>query len=277
MARKSALLTLSSQVGIQTIGLVTGILAARFLGPAGRGELAAIIAWVSMLSYVGNLGLPVAYVYAAARESDRTRQLLANGVLVVLVQWPVLTVVGLVVLKLALSAYPNSTLQLALIYLCLYLPLNLLTLYANAIQQGIGRYSGFNAVRLCVPISYLLGLVVLVATDHMKVGTVLAANLFSNLATLVLALTLLAPKLRREPDWHASFDLSALRRDLGYGLSAHLGTLQPFTGLRVDVLLLAVLLTSHDLGLYMAALAGAGLINAQGTALGMVVMPEVAK
>jgi O-antigen/teichoic acid export membrane protein len=71
--------------------------------------------------------------------------------------------------------------------------------------------------------------------------------------------------------------VSALRRDVRYGLSAHIGTLQPFNSLRIDVLLLTMLLTSHDLGLYMAALAGAGLIKAQGLALGMVVMPEVAK
>ncbi len=277
MARKSAFLTLGTQVGIQILGLLTGIVVARSLGPGGRGELAAIIAWVSMLAYLGNLGLPVAYAYASAREPSRIRQLLGNGVLAVLVQWPALILVGLLVLKLALSEHPHRTSQLGVPYLCLYLPLNLLTLYANAIQQGLGRYSGFNAVRLCVPASYLLGLGVLLATDHMSVGTVLAANLFSNLVTLLLALILIAGILRRSHNERGLFDLSALRRDIRYGLSAHLGTLQPFTSLRVDVLLLAVLLTPYHLGLYVAALSGAGLINAQGIALGMVVMPEVAK
>ena len=43
MVRKSALITLGSQGGIQLIGLPTGILVARYLGPEGRGELATVI------------------------------------------------------------------------------------------------------------------------------------------------------------------------------------------------------------------------------------------
>jgi O-antigen/teichoic acid export membrane protein len=259
------------------IGLLTGILVARFLGPEGRGELATVIVWVSMLAYVGNLGLPAAYTYAAAQEPSRARQLLSNGVLAVLVQWLALILLGLLVLNLALAGHPDQTLHLAALYLCLYVPLNLLTLYANAVQQGLGQYAGFNAVRLCVPVSYLVGLGVLVVADRMTVGSVLAANLFSNLATLALALALVLPSTRYQREGHRFFDLAALRRDARYGLSAHLGTLQPFNGLRIDVLLLTVLLTAHDLGLYMAALAGASLIRAQGFALGMVVMPEAAK
>lgn len=275
--RRNSLITLGGQLGIQAIGLVTGILVARFLGPDSRGELAAVIAWVSMVSYLGNLGLPVAYTYAAAREPDRSRQLMGNGLLAVLVQWPALILVGLAVLTLSLSHYEAQTQQLAVIYLCLYVPLNLLTLYINAIQQGGGQYGRFNAVRLCVPVSYLAGLTVLLLADRMTVGGALAANLFSNLATLLLSLILVAPLVRTRQEGHKLFNIAALKGDLRYGLSAHLGTIQPFDGLRVDVLLLTLLLTAHDLGIYMAALAGAALIKAQGIALGMVVMPEVAK
>lgn len=277
MARKSAIGTLGSQAGIQVVGLVTGILVARYLGPGGRGELAAIIAWASMLAYAGNFGLPAAFTYAAAREPDQVRQTLGNGILAALVQWPVLIVLGMLVLPLALSEQPPDVRHLALLYLCLYVPLNLLTLYANAVQRGLGRYRGFNAIRLCVPISYLLALGALVLTGHMTVGGVVGANLLSNLAALMLALTFVLPMLRDKRDTHGLFDLPALRRDARYGLSAHLGTLQPFNSMRIDVLLLTMVLTSHDLGLYMVALAAAGLVKAQGLALGMVAMPEVAK
>ena len=277
MARKAALLTLGTQVAIQGIGLVTGILVARLLGPEGRGELAAIVVWVSMVSYLGNLGIPEAYTYAAARQPQRTRQLLGNGAVAVLVQWPLLVLIGLLVLKLALSDYSQATRNLAVLYLGLYVPLNLLTLYLNAIQRGHGRYGRFNAVRACVPASYLLALGVLIAADQMTLGGVVAANLFSNLSTLVLVLILMLPAFESKREGRHIFDFRALRQDIRYGLSAHLGAIQPFNGLRIDVLLLTVLLTPHSLGLYMAAAAGAALIRAQGRALGMVTMPEVAK
>ncbi len=276
MATKGAFITLGTQIGIQSIGLITGILVARFLGPEGRGELAAVVVWVSMIAYLGNLGLPAANAYAAARDPGRIRTLMGNGVIAVLVQWPLLVVVGLLALQYALGAYTEQTQQLAIVYLCLYLPLNLLTLYANAAQQGLGQYSAFNAVRLCVPVSYLLGISILVWADCFTVAGVLAANLFSNLATLVLVLGLLLPRIRTavKRPW---IDLTALKRDIRYGFSAHIGMLQPFTGLQLDVLLLTLLLPVHDLGLYMAALAGAALIRAQGLALGMVAMPEIAR
>jgi O-antigen/teichoic acid export membrane protein len=72
--RADAILTLGAQFAIQLVGLITGVLAARYLGPSGRGELATVIVWVTMIVYVGNLGLPVAYTYAAAREPERIRQ-----------------------------------------------------------------------------------------------------------------------------------------------------------------------------------------------------------
>ena len=276
MASRSAFITLTTQVGIQSIGLVTGILVARFLGPEGRGELAAVVVWVSMIAYLGNLGLPAASAYAAARDPGRVRTLMGNGFVAMLMQWPLLVVAGLLAFGYALGAYTEQTQQLAITYLCLYIPLNLLTLYANATQQGLGRYADFNAVRLCVPVSYLIGLSVLVWADCFTVAGVLAANLFSNFTTLLLAFGLLLPRARAAAGrrW---IDLPALKRDLRYGFSAHIGMLQPFTGLQIDVLLLTLLLPAHDLGLYMAALAGAGLIRAQGVALGMVAMPEIAR
>lgn len=276
MARKSAFITLGTQIGIQSIALVTGILVARFLGPEGRGALAAVVAWVSIIAYLGNLGLPAASAYAAARDPGRVRTLMGNGLVAMLMQWPLLVAAGVLVLHQALGGQPELVQQLAVTYLCLYVPLNLLTLYANGTQQGLGHYAGFNAVRLCVPVSYLMGLGVLVWLGHFTVAGVLAANLFSNLATLLLALGLLLPRARAAAGrrW---VDLPALRRDLRYGLSAHIGMLQPFTGLQVDVLVLTLLLPAHDLGLYMAALAGASLIRAQGVALGMVAMPEIAR
>ncbi len=277
MLRRNTLITLSAQVGIQLIGLVTGILVARFLGPSSRGELAAIIAWVAMLAYLGNLGLPIAYAYGAAREPQRISQLLGNGILATIAQWAAIALIGWAMLPLMLSAHNDQTFRLAILYLILFVPLNLLTLYSSAIQQGLGNYRKFNIVRLCVPVSYLAMLLVLVVLDRMTVAGVLVANVFSNLVALVMAVTLLIKLAWHQGRSYGFFDLKALGRDARYGISAHLGTLQPFSGLQIDILLLTLLLSARELGLYMAALAGAAVIKAQGVALGMVVMPETAK
>lgn len=275
--RKDALITLGTQLSIQATGLVTGILVARLLGPAGRGELVAIMAWVSMIVYLGTCGLPAAFTYAGAREPHRVRQLLANGALAVLVQWPMLFLIGWVVLAPVFAKQGTQAFDLSLYYMCVYIPLHLLVLYVSAVLQGAGRYRGFNLVRLCAPLSYLLGLLALLFIGQVTVAAALQVHLLSNLLTLALSLAFISTLVRQRGQDQAILDVAGLWRDARYGISAHLGTLQPFNGLRIDVLLLTLLLPIHDLGLYTAALAGAGLIKAQGMALGMVVMPEVAR
>ena len=49
------LLTAATNVILALLGLLTGILAARLLGPQGRGELAAIQAWPSFIATVAIL------------------------------------------------------------------------------------------------------------------------------------------------------------------------------------------------------------------------------
>lgn len=277
--KRAVFYTSGAQIGIQLIGLVTGILVARWLGPDGRGQLAAVISWASLFAYLGNVGLPVAYTYASAKEPDRRHQLLGNGVIAASLQWLVLAAVGSWVLPLALATHGAALAHLAVLYLWAYVPLNLMTLYINAIQQGTGQYGRFNAVRMSVPLGYVVLLVLFWALGRISVESVVVANLLSNVLTLTLALTLTLPMLvclRRESN-RGWFSTKTLWSDARYGLTAHIGTLQPFSGLQIDVLALTMLVGVHDLGLYMAALAGASLLRAQGYALGQVVLPEVAK
>ncbi len=277
--RRAVLLTSVTQIAIQAIGLLTGILVTRWLGPDGRGQLATVISWASMLAYLGNLGLPIAFTYASARQPQLRHQLLGNGLLMAAAQWLVLGLIGWLLLPILLAKHGPLLAHLAVLYLWAYLPLNLLTLYTNAIQQGSSHYARYNAVRLSVPFGYAMLLLAFWAMHRISVESVVLANILSNALTLTLAIALALPPLlrlaRTVPDSWIGF--ANLRKNIGYGLSAQIGALQLFGGLRLDVLALTILSATNDLGLYMAALAGANLIRAQGYALGQVVLPEVAR
>jgi len=104
-------------------------------------------------------------------------------------------------------------------------------------------------------------------------------NFVSNIVTLLLALLLTLPHIYRRNLSHRSFEFNyhTLIEDLRYGLSAHIGTLQPFTNLNIDILILSLLISSEEMGYYVVALAAAQILNAQGNAIGLVVLPEIAK
>jgi O-antigen/teichoic acid export membrane protein len=51
---------------------LTGVITARTLDPAGRGELAAMIIWPVLLAALTTLGLPGALIYHVRRNPNRT-------------------------------------------------------------------------------------------------------------------------------------------------------------------------------------------------------------
>jgi O-antigen/teichoic acid export membrane protein len=268
-------MTLLSQLLIQILGLITGVLVARALGPAGRGELAAIIVWVSTLASLGNFGLPAAIAYTSARQPGKARQILHNAVLSAAGQSVLICVVGYLLASL-IWGESEKAMQLAVLFFLAFVPMNILILCLNAMQQGLRSYGRFHLVRLCCPFTYLVGLCLVWWLDNLSLQKVLAINIFSNCLTLICAALLLRPLIRFQDSDLAFFDFASLRRDLRYGLSAHLSGLQPLSGLRIDILILTLLVSSHDLGLYSAAFAGASLVQAQGLAIGMIALPEVA-
>src|SRR4051812_19391438 len=73
--RWSALLSLTSGGVNQLALLVTGILAARALGPDGRGTQALLTLLPFVLSQVGTLGLPSAVVYFVGTSGVSSRSL----------------------------------------------------------------------------------------------------------------------------------------------------------------------------------------------------------
>src|SRR6266851_4167131 len=71
---------------VQLLNVVSGIVIARSLGPAGRGELAAVLLWPALLASLSGLGTTDAITYLTARRPERTRDVAATGLLLSLLQ-----------------------------------------------------------------------------------------------------------------------------------------------------------------------------------------------
>lgn len=266
--------TLLMTFGIQGIGLLTGVLVARILGVHGRGELAAIILWPSAIAYLGDLGLPVAYTYESARDERQIPALVGNAVVASLLQWMLLSALGAAIIPVALHQFGPTVALTGIAFLIAYLPLNLLTRYLNALNQGTRAFGRFNIVRMSVPISYAAILGAMTLGDLRTVQWVIVATLVSNVCALVAAIITSGQRLRSFG--RPRVDRSVFKRTLGYGVRAHLGNLTPVDSMQLDLLLVTALLGATDAGLYSVAISAAMVLRAQGTALGLVALPEVA-
>src|SRR3989442_14258298 len=61
--------------------VVSSLIGARALGPAGRGDLLVVVLWPPVVAMFAGLGLPSAYRYWMAKEPQRASPLFTNAVI----------------------------------------------------------------------------------------------------------------------------------------------------------------------------------------------------
>jgi hypothetical protein len=64
----------SSLVGAQVVMAVTGLLSARWLGPSGKGLVAAASTWGQLLGWFAGIGLGFAIQVRIAEEPDKNKR-----------------------------------------------------------------------------------------------------------------------------------------------------------------------------------------------------------
>src|SRR5215510_5738094 len=109
--------TAAANGALAVVGLVTGMLAARLLGPEGRGQLAAAQAWPWFLVTLGSFGLTEAIAYFVARSPSRARAALATGLLLAVPFTLVAVAAGLWLLPRMLRGQGTEVQQIATVCL----------------------------------------------------------------------------------------------------------------------------------------------------------------
>src|SRR5256714_5821314 len=80
MIGRSTRLILLADATILLTNIVSSLIGARALGPAGRGDLLVVVLWPPVIAMLAGLGLPTAYKYWMAKEPERVSRLFSNAV-----------------------------------------------------------------------------------------------------------------------------------------------------------------------------------------------------
>lgn len=245
-----------TNVALLGVGIVTGIISARVLGPEGRGALAEVLFWGAFVAQIANLGLPNAVTIEAARTGRHERLIVTAAVLAVAYALLAGAVFGAIS-----SIVVNSPLvALILAYTLVYLPTNILGLALSAVDRGRQRFGMFNALRLIPQLTYLVGILIILAFGATDVASFVWASFLGSL----LVAGVRAVSLRQAFAWRPSVTLG--KRLVVVGSQLHL---QPMVGVfqkSGDRLLILAFLDQTALGFYAVALtfAGAGLQKVSG-------------
>jgi len=264
---RRVVVTVAVRMAVIAAGIVTSILSARFLQPAGRGEYFMIVTAAQLLAQFGNLGLSSSNTFFVAGDRTLLPALVANSIWVSFLAVPL---VGLMLLT-ASSAFGWSVFGQGGSWFALALaPLILFNLLGSNLLVGLNQMNRFNAVQFAgavVLLPFMLGAGLLRLGPHGFLGASIAGWGLTAVVTLVL--------LRRGNPGPLRFQPAVFRSTLTYSLRAYLATMAGFLVLRINVFTLSGLVGSQDVGYYSVASQIADTVAVLPQSIALVLFPSL--
>ena len=234
------------QVGVLSIGFVSSLLVARWLGPEDRGLLAVVAYTAEIVVAVGGIGLTYAVVYFVSRPDSRPGAVLGNSILYGLGLAAVF-VPAFVLLRGPLSELTSGRGEAAWALAGLFVPLLFLDWCIHNQLFGRLRFGLLNLFLVGSRIVVLVLAVLLVGIAGYGVGGALISLMAASLALIVATLIVILPDVR------PSIDLRLLGEMISYGARVSVGWIFQILNYRADVLMLQLLTTLTSVGYYVVA------------------------
>jgi O-antigen/teichoic acid export membrane protein len=256
-------------VGAQVMMAVAGVLAARELGPAGRGVVTAVVSWPILIGHLSLVGLNTAASLriASGQRVALTRTLGSAAVHSVVVGVAV-TLVAILLIPPALAHLGEDTDRLATWALAT-IPMIILADILMSVNVALGRLSHANWCRVIGPLLLLVGTLLLALRHAVTPQRVVALSITSWIVSLVMAGTGL-------PWRRIAVSVREHIEDLKFGAKAHLASLVGVANVRLDLVLMSVLVSASQVGYYGVANNLMMPVMSLGAAAAFLITPRVA-
>jgi enterobacterial common antigen flippase len=265
------MVTTGTNLLLAAMGLLTGALAARLLGPQGRGELAAIQNWPVFLSTLAGLGLADALVFFCSRSPERASRYIVTAVTTSLAVALPVVLIGYVALSPLLAAQSPGVLQAARFYL-LIIPLVALGGLPAEALRGL-EIRTWNLLRPVPTLLWLGTLLAAVFLDLRRPEPIAETYVLVTIGYVVLVWYVVHRRV------HGRYRAlrPAVTPMLRFGVPSMLGSIPQGLNLRLDQLLMVSLVPSTQLGLYAAAFAWSNVLNPVLMGISLTLFPRVAQ
>lgn len=263
--------TTGAKLLVQVLNAATGIVTARTLMPAGRGQLAAMTLWSLFLASLTTFGIPSSMVYFLRSRPERRGSLISSGLLMAVMLGVVTGVVGALFMPQLLSKYPMWLVRDAQ-WLMIVTPICSLTFVGRAILESHSDFSASNVSQVLNPLVTLIALLTLLLTHHL---TVLTAAL-CYISAIVPVAAVLVRRVMPWVDWNARPSVDTCKLLLSYGMRSYWIDLLGTLSYQVDQVLVVSILTPADMGLYVVMLSLSRTTGVFQTAVTAVLFPKAA-
>lgn len=239
-------LSTAANLAVPLTAALTGPLLARVLGVEGRGQLAAVLAPLTLAMLLFNGGLPEAVTYHVARGKGEHARIVWTGVVMAVLTGILAAATVIALAPVILQEFSDGVLLLSVLA-AVTLPAQAIMQSLRGVAQGIGRFELTIRERWLNLISRLILLFAFAAIGEL---TVTSAAIITE-GTALLGAVLLFPVVRGLKGRRVD---RAIGRSLtGFAGRNVTGTLSGIVILRIDQVLLAPLVGPVQLGYYAVA------------------------
>ncbi len=264
------IVTIVTNITITLVGVATGIIAARLLGPSGEGQLAAIQTWPLVISTLAMLGLPESLVYFISKNPAIGRQFTVTAMILAVISVITVNTFAWFALPFLLSSQSIATINAARFFLLigiLYVMFGL----PHGTLRGAQLFRSWNTIRILPGLAWL-SILLISAIAHYREPIplskwFLAGTVVTGLPSLIYTLKTLKGSFRP--------DFTKIKPMLNFGLPSVTATIPQTINLRFDQILIIALLPPKDLGFYVVAVAWSGGIAPLLSAIGSVLFPKI--
>lgn len=169
-----------SNFAITLIGLVTGLILAKFASLEVRGEIGKILIWTTFGINLITLGT-IEYYFSGGINKR------------LVIDRSIFFLVGVFIVSLLGLLFFYNNLEEYLYYLLILVPINLYSLYKISELNLCGYLTRLSIIKIIQPLSYLLILITLIIYEELSTEYVLWANLISNFILFIFLI--LIPKI----------------------------------------------------------------------------------
>ena len=248
------------------LGLITGPIIARVLGPAGRGEIASVQVYASLVTTLLAFGISTAVLHAIRRGPGSEGRILEAVLRYSFWLIPLSLCAAAVVSEFVLVNLHGGA-RVWCFVLIASTPLTVVVLSLTSFLLARGALGWIGSLRTLSTVCIALVVIVLAAVGHLTVTNYLAA-IFA-VSILVLAMSFRAVRVRPASG-------GSLRPLLAFGSKAWVGSLAGLANLGVDQAVIAPFLGSTELGHYAVAVTLSLLPLGISTAVGARIWGDVA-
>jgi O-antigen/teichoic acid export membrane protein len=259
-----------TRVIYSAMGVVSGIILARWLGPYDRGLLALALLIPSTVVTVVKLGVSQATVYYINRKEASVDQVASNSVYLAL-GLGALSVVVVLLLRDdldVLRAIPTW----ALIFALVRVPLLLLDNYLYGVLQATGEFGIYNS-RLLISEALRLVLVAIFVMGF-NLGLMAAVIIYSAIAVINMAWLMFT--MSRKVRLSAGFDRGLMANMLSFGVRSYMQVVTAHLLLRISIYMVQSYLGPEQTAFYALALHMTETVLEVPQAVGVVLYPRLA-